>query len=343
MAANLFPLQITNIISETADSSSFVLHTPSGFPAWQAGQFLTFVFNRNDGSEERRSYSISSSPVLDEPLRITVKRIANGAYSRKLVDNAAVGDLLYTIGPSGFFVLPGDLEQYEQLVFFAAGSGITPEYAMIKTVLHAHPSIRVLLLYSTSSPSSTIFQSELQQLQHAFSTRLTVEFLYSNATPRRRLNVGMIEKVALEFGDRALYYLCGPVIYMRTISIVLRTEGVPERLIRKEIFHTELPAVKELPPDTLAHRVTAQIGNEQFEFTVQYPETILQAAKKLSIPMPYSCEAGQCGTCAANCTEGKVWMWHNEVLLDDELDAGRVLTCTGYPVGGDVRIEFPQQ
>lgn len=341
MAANLFPLQITSIITETADTSSFVLHTPPGFPEYQAGQFLTFVFKRNDGSEERRSYSISSSPVLNEPLQITVKRIANGAYSRKLVDDAVVGDLLYTIGPSGFFVLPDDLDPYEQLVFFAAGSGITPVFSMIKTVLHSHPSIQLLLLYSTSAPGSAIFYEELLHLQGAFPGRLKVEFLFSNAAPRRRLNVGMIENVALQYGNNALYYLCGPVTYMRTISIVLRTEGVPEQLIRKEIFHIELPPAKELPPDTLPHRVTAQIGNERFEFDVQYPETILQAAKRLSVPIPYSCEAGQCGTCAANCISGNVWMWHNEVLLDDELSAGRVLTCTGYPVGGDIRIEFP--
>lgn len=341
MAANLFPLQITRIINETADTSSFVLDAPPGFPAYQAGQFLTFVFTRNDGSEERRSYSISSSPVLDEPLQITVKRIANGAYSRKLVDDAVVGDLLYSIGPSGFFVLPENLDQYLQLVFFAAGSGITPVFSMIKTVLHSHPSIQLLLLYSSSTPRATIFHDGLLQLQSAFPSRLKIEFLYSNAAPRRRLNVGMIENIALQSGDRALYYLCGPVTYMRTISIVLRTEGVPEQLIRKEIFHTELPPVKELPPDTLAHQVTAQIGNDKYEFSVQYPETILQAARKLAIPMPYSCEAGQCGTCAASCTSGKVWMWHNEVLLDDELSAGRVLTCTGFPVGGDVSIVFP--
>ncbi|MBS1562920.1 MAG: 2Fe-2S iron-sulfur cluster binding domain-containing protein, partial [Bacteroidetes bacterium] len=58
------------------------------------------------------------------------------------------------------------------------------------------------------------------------------------------------------------------------------------------------------------------------------------------IALPYSCEAGRCGSCAATCTKGKVWMSYNEVLLDEELAKGRILTCTGYPVGGDIELEY---
>ncbi|MES1221666.1 MAG: 2Fe-2S iron-sulfur cluster binding domain-containing protein [Bacteroidota bacterium] len=56
--------------------------------------------------------------------------------------------------------------------------------------------------------------------------------------------------------------------------------------------------------------------------------------------MPYSCEAGNCGSCAATCTKGKVWMAYNEVLMDDEIAKGKILTCQGYAVDGDVVIEF---
>jgi len=56
--------------------------------------------------------------------------------------------------------------------------------------------------------------------------------------------------------------------------------------------------------------------------------------------LPYSCEAGRCGSCTATCIDGKVWMSYNEVLMDDEISKGRVLTCTGYPIGGDVVLKF---
>ena len=65
-----------------------------------------------------------------------------------------------------------------------------------------------------------------------------------------------------------------------------------------------------------------------------------EAAKRKGIVLPYSCEVGKCGNCAATCLQGKVWMMYNEVLLDDDLQKGLVLTCSGFPVGGDVVLRF---
>ena len=51
--------------------------------AYKAGQYLTLV--RQIGGEEiRRSYSITSSPQLNEDLAIGVKRMENGLFSRWL-------------------------------------------------------------------------------------------------------------------------------------------------------------------------------------------------------------------------------------------------------------------
>ena len=58
-----------------------------------------------------------------------------------------------------------------------------------------------------------------------------------------------------------------------------------------------------------------------------------------NIALPYSCEAGRCGSCALRCTKGKVWHSYNEVLMDMDLRHGSILTCTGYAVGGDITIE----
>ena len=305
---------------------------------YKSGQFLTFVFPKENGGQDRRSYSISSAPVLHEPLQVTVRRVPNGIYSRWFIDHAKEGDALQTTGATGFFVLPDDMRAYDQLIFFAAGSGITPVFSLIKTVLNSHTHVKIVLLYSNAAAATTIFWDELHALQHKFPLRLTIEFLFSAA--RRRLNVGMIEQVAKRYSTRSLFYLCGPAEYMRTITIVLRTSGITDGAIHREIFHIEKPAIKELPPDGLPHAVRLVWAGKEYAFTVQYPVTILQAAKQLDIQVPFSCEAGQCGTCAATCVAGKVWMWHNDVLMDEELSAGRVLTCTGYPVEGDVRLEY---
>ena len=344
---NHIALQIQKIIRETTDTKSFVLKNVSEKEIhYEAGQFLSFVFENRNGAELRRSYSVSSSKILKESLQITVKRIPNGAYSRWLFDDAKEGDILQSTGASGLFVLPVDLTKTSQLVFFAAGSGISPVFAMIKTVLHQSTQVSVKLIYSNRSPADTIFYNELKNLQEKFQDRLYIEFLFSaySNTPRTRLNMGRIEEIATKYfspsPNTTLFYLCGPFDYMRMITIVLRTEGVPENAIRKEIFHVEKPVNKPVPPDILPHTIVAQYQNETYTFISQYPQTILQTAKANGIPLPYSCESGQCGTCAATCVSGKVFMWRNYVLLDEEIAKGRILTCTGYAVGGEVKLIY---
>src|SRR4051812_26939185 len=74
---------------------------------FKAGQYLTLVrYTHNE--EIRRSYSITSSPVLNEPLSIGVKRVENGFFSRLLVDSAVAGEELLTIGSGGLFILPAN-------------------------------------------------------------------------------------------------------------------------------------------------------------------------------------------------------------------------------------------
>jgi ring-1,2-phenylacetyl-CoA epoxidase subunit PaaE len=82
------------------------------------------------------------------------------------------------------------------------------------------------------------------------------------------------------------------------------------------------------------------VGGKNFSFLQSYPDSILAAAKKNKVSLPYSCETGKCGSCAAKCVKGKVWHSSNEVLTGKELERGLVLTCTGFPVDGDIILEI---
>lgn len=338
-------LRITRIIQETQDVKTFVLDSEGEPLQYKAGQYLTFVFKEH-GGETRRSYSIASSPVLQEPLSITVKRIQNGLVSRPLFDHASPGDVLLTTGPAGFFVLPEVIIPGQQLFFLAAGSGIVPIYSLIKTVLHSAPGIKVTLIYSNRSEKDTIYFSELRSLQANFATDFQVEFLFSLSADlaRARLNQLLLQSLLKQYAavpaDKMLFYVCGPFSYMRMIEIELQTMGFRIDQIRKEQFNTIRPPVKIIPPDTDPHQVELRIGENVHRLTVQYPQTILEAAKKKGIVLPYSCEVGKCGSCAATCLQGKVWMMYNEVLLNDEIRKGLVLTCSGFPIEGDVILQF---
>jgi ring-1,2-phenylacetyl-CoA epoxidase subunit PaaE len=337
-------IQITRVISETQEAKSFEFAATGDWnPVYEAGQFITLVF-RSGNKEDRRSYSFSSAPALHEPMRITVKRIANGEYSRQLFNNARAGDVLYSSGISGFFKLPRDYKNLKQFFFLAAGSGITPVYSLLKTILHT-TNLPVTLAYSNHAEKNTIFYKELLQLRGQFNDRFKIKFLFShmNNKHKSRLSKWVLTKLLQEYEipfKETLFYICGPVDYRLMAGITLITAGVPPNNIKKEIFNTQKHIVKPVPPDTDKHKVELHINNHVYKLTVQYPDTILSAAKKQNIHLPYSCEAGNCGSCAATCIKGKVWMAYNEVLMDAEIAKGKVLTCQGYAVEGDAVVEF---
>jgi ring-1,2-phenylacetyl-CoA epoxidase subunit PaaE len=128
---------------------------------------------------------------------------------------------------------------------------------------------------------------------------------------------------------------------MRVCTYTLQENGIHPDNIKKENFIIHSVAKRDaLPPDKENHIATIRIGNRQHKISVCYPDSILKAAKKQSIDLPYSCEAGRCGNCVAKCTKGAVWHSYNEVLTEKELQKGLVLTCVGHPVDGDVALEI---
>ncbi|MGH3677110.1 MAG: 2Fe-2S iron-sulfur cluster-binding protein [Mycobacterium sp.] len=69
-------------------------------------------------------------------------------------------------------------------------------------------------------------------------------------------------------------------------------------------------------------------------------ETLLDSARRAGLSPPFSCEAGNCGTCMARLTEGKATMRVNDALDDDEVAEGYILTCQGVPDTPSVTVEY---
>ncbi|MDQ6610551.1 MAG: iron-sulfur cluster-binding domain-containing protein [Bacteroidota bacterium] len=344
-SSNLYSTLIIEAIKEEATGFKTFVFAEGHKIQYEAGQFLTLAYNI-DGEEVRRSYSITSSPVLGEPLTIGVKRIDNGVFSRMLVDRVQIGDAILTTGAGGFFRLPDDINSFNTIFFFAAGSGITPVFSLLKTVLHLNPQMNVYLIYSNHSVATTIFYQELIALRERYKTILTIAFLFSTTADLRNahLNRDLLEKLLLKHKhnlQKSLFYTCGPEVYMRMVIYILQEAGVPKMNIKKEDFIPVKSAITRLlPPDTGAHLVTLQFKDATYFLAVAFPDTILTAAKKEKIALPYSCETGKCGNCAARCLAGEVWLSSNEVLTEKELAQGLTLTCVGHPVNGDVVLQF---
>ncbi len=324
------------ITIEFAEEESARLH-------YQSGQYLTLV-KQFRNAEERRSYSITSSPFLNEPLSIGVKRIDNGTFSRYLTDVIRPGDTITTTGAAGLFILPENITHYQVIYLFAAGSGITPIFSLLKTILHVYSFLKVVLIYSNHSPESTAFLQPLKQLQHQYKDKLTVHFLFSTdkniyqAHLHRDLLYTFIKPDKHIANETKLAFICGPKNYRRMCMYTLQEAGFTDENIRKETFDTSEPVIYNLPPDTTSHYAHIHYAGDVHHIEVHYSDSILKAAKKNGISLPYSCEAGKCGNCAMRCKSGTVWMSYNEVLTLKDIENRLVLTCTGHPVFGDVEL-----
>ena len=86
-------LRIAQIVTQTADSCSLVFDVPAALRAqfvYKSGQFLTLRVPY-EGGWLPRCYSLSSSPLCDEPLRVTIKQVHEGRASNWLCQQLREG------------------------------------------------------------------------------------------------------------------------------------------------------------------------------------------------------------------------------------------------------------
>ena len=247
-------LKVIDIKNETSDTVSVAFEIPEGGKStfdYTSGQYLTLKFNIN-GNEERRSYSMCSSPFSGEPIRIAVKRVDKGLVSNHINDVIKVGDQIEVMSPQGNFTLETSLEQ-KTYVAFAAGSGITPIWSMIKSVLDNEPGSKFVLFYGNKTSDSTIFKNEIDSLT---GDRLSVYHILSREETGNSITNGRIDKNKatellksnLDLLKSKAFFMCGPEEMIFNVKDVLQTLGVSEDKIKFELFTTPvlLAAEKEV-------------------------------------------------------------------------------------------------
>src|SRR5262245_1728435 len=69
-------------------------------------------------------------------------------------------------------------------------------------------------------------------------------------------------------------------------------------------------------------------------------ETLLESARRAGLSPPFSCEAGNCGTCMGKLVEGRATMRVNDALEEDEVDEGYILTCQAIPDTESISVSY---
>ena len=326
-------------MQETEDTRSLVLEVPVDLQEtfrYQPGQFCTFRVHVS-GKEHARCYSMSSAPEVDDDLAVTVKRVAGGLVSNWLNDHLSEGDLVEVTRPSGSFCVR---RGQRPIIAFCGGSGITPVISIAKSALAASAR-SVRLLYANRDPSSIIFDGPLQVLLGDYPERFDV---------RHHLDIerGLLDAASIvDFTGCQLnadFYLCGPGPFMDLVEETLLGLGVGA----DDIFIERFTASGEPGPSpTLGlegaaapETIALILRGKRSEIAYRAGDTVLETARRASLPTPFSCEAGNCATCMALLREGTVAMRVNDALTPEEVDEGWVLTCQSVPTSSAITIEF---
>jgi ring-1,2-phenylacetyl-CoA epoxidase subunit PaaE len=346
---DFYKLTIKEIKRETKNAVSIVFNIPQELKsAYQfiAGQYVTLKLTL-DGTELRRAYSICSSPKSGE-MRIAVKELKSGTFSKFANTKLAVGDLLEVSIPEGKFTFEPKQDHQKSYVAFAAGSGITPVMSIAKSMLEEEPNSTFVLIYGNKDESETIFHDELHALQLKNLGRFFVHFAYSQANVAGEL-FGRIDKsivnaiIKTKHGDKTFskFYLCGPEAMIQVVTATLKENNVAEKDINFELFGTSSVSEKKVDAVNDGHtNISITVDTDEVTFEMSQKQTILEAALKQGLDVPYSCQGGICSSCICRVTEGSATMKKNQILTDNEVAEGLVLACQAVPTSSEIKVDF---
>ena len=182
-----------DVVRNTHDTVTLFFDTGDQ-PDYIAGQFISIdphqfpelsrqvaYFEHLKGKRETfRAYSMASAPS-EKLVSITVK--AEGwekgdkyppLLSPFLASEAMKGRTVNFTGYTGPYTLAEDHDVFtKQVLHLVAGSGVVPNYALLKDELlhNKHPSVKHTMVYVNKTSADIIFHKELDQLAADFSSR----------------------------------------------------------------------------------------------------------------------------------------------------------------------------
>jgi ring-1,2-phenylacetyl-CoA epoxidase subunit PaaE len=361
MALSFHPLKVTSVERAAEDATCVTLSIPDSLReafAHHAGQYVTV--RRSIGErDELRTYSIVTAPG-GNALKLGIRAQTGGRVSGDIAANLRAGDTLDVGTPMGRFRTAIDPERRFSYVAFAAGSGITPVLSLATDILAREPHSRFTLIYGNRSVSRTMFLEETLALKNRHIDRVSLHFVMSREPQQTELLNGRIDgkKVAdlanhiAEIATADEYLICGPgdmVDEVRNALKALNGAGA----MRFERFATANARpldilIKEnhataAPQEVLAMISVVMDGRRRSFPMAPGDPSVLDAAERAGLELPFSCRSGICATCRTRITDGAAVMTHNIALEPWEIEAGFVLCCQARPTTPTLEISYDQK
>lgn len=346
---NFFPLKVVELNKMTSDSVSIKFDVPGDLTdtfKFIEGQYITLKATIN-GESVQRAYSIWKAPFENE-LAVLVKKVENGVFSSYANDELKVGEVIEVMPPQGHFIPELKENNARHYTLFAAGSGITPIFSILKSILKTEVNSTVDLFYVNKTKESTIFKNEIESID---SSNLKTYNMYTREESLDSEIKGRINKDSLkELSQKGLlnlnsfqFFSCGPENMILDIKEFLSDKGADESQIKFELFTTSgSDNIKEVETDITESTVTITIDDDDFEYLykIEGSESILDEGIEQGLDLPYSCKGGVCCTCRAKVMEGTAKMKINYALTEQEVTDGYVLTCQTIPTSSVLKVSF---
>lgn len=356
------PLKVADVRPEASDALCITFEVPESLR--EAYRFLPGqhigVRAQIGGQEVRRTYSICSA-TGDAHLRIGVRVHDNGSMSQYLAKQLRAGDSIEVLTPTGRFFAEPQPSATRTYCAFAGGSGITPILGIVKNLLAQEPASRFILFYGNRTTATIMFAEELLALKDRYPTRLSLHFILSREPHEVELFNGRLDRDKVTLLSREVFdplqtdafFICGPGDMIESVRDTLLGLGVDAERIHAERFLSDMPAPGE-PVATQGHhpkqaaaeevaKITITMDGRQRTFTMLDDDaTILDAAERVGMELPYSCRGGVCSTCRVKVTRGTAEMEVNYALEPWEVDAGFVLCCQARPTSGELELTYDE-
>ena len=187
-------LRIRSITYLAARINGYELADPGGhdLPRFAAGAHISMRLFE----DLLRDFSLWNDPA--ERSRYCIAVLREGPGSRRLHDEARVGDLVEASMPRNNFPLAAEAERH---LLIAGGIGITPIMAMIAELRRRRAEYR--LHYCTRSPEETAFLDDLAVL----AAQGRVQFHHDGGDPAKGLDIAATLR---ECRPGTHLYYCGP-------------------------------------------------------------------------------------------------------------------------------------
>lgn len=277
-------VMVAETIRETSDTTTLLLFSGNESLDYKPGHFCTidprqfegvqrwcqFLEDHKGSKEKPRAYSLASSPH-EKYLAVTIKeeRYVSGKtkypplLSPVLVNRTPVGARLEITGFTGPYYLPDDIEsRTDHVVHICAGSGVVPNWSIIKYALHHDLKVKHTLIYGNRTWDDVIYRHALDDLRDQYPDKLNIVHALSREPNAEHygshVHAGRVDAALLRqyIPDPSAVeiFACGPALgkwdrvaakelgeepqprFMETVLEALRTLDIPKQRLHTESY-----------------------------------------------------------------------------------------------------------